>query len=69
MFSTNSTFRLLLNTISLLILATAVTQLAAELPPVPYPASNPASEEKRMLGKILFWEEQLSSNNKVACGT
>lgn len=33
------------------------------------PAENPITEEKRILGKILFWEEQLSSSNNVACGT
>ena len=41
----------------------------AELPPVPVPAENPITEEKRVLGKILFWDEQLSSDNMVACGT
>lgn len=41
----------------------------AELPPVPVPAENPITEEKRVLGKILFWDEQLSSDNSVACGT
>jgi cytochrome c peroxidase len=42
---------------------------AAELPPVPVPAENPITEEKRVLGKILFWDEQLSSDDSVACGT
>lgn len=35
----------------------------------PVPAENPITEEKRILGKILFWDEQLSSNNTVSCGT
>jgi cytochrome c peroxidase len=39
------------------------------LPPVPEPAENPVSEAKRVLGKILFWDEQLSSDDTVACGT
>jgi cytochrome c peroxidase len=39
------------------------------LPPVPVPPENPITEEKRVLGKILFWEEQLSSDNTMACGT
>jgi cytochrome c peroxidase len=39
------------------------------LPPVPVPPENPITESKRVLGKILFWEEQLSSDNTVACGT
>ena len=41
----------------------------AEMPPVPVPAENPITEEKRVLGKILFWDEQLSSDNTIACGT
>lgn len=35
----------------------------------PVPAENPVTEAKRVLGKILFWDEQLSSDNTVACGT
>lgn len=35
----------------------------------PVPAENPITEAKRVLGKILFWDEQLSSDNTVACGT
>ena len=42
---------------------------SAALPPVPVPAENPITEPKRVLGKILFWDEQLSSDNTVACGT
>src|SRR5690606_12821291 len=38
-------------------------------PPVPVPAENPMTEEKRILGKILFWDEQLSSDGTTACGT
>ena len=41
----------------------------AALPPVPVPAENPITEPKQVLGKILFWDEQLSSDNTVACGT
>lgn len=36
---------------------------------VAYPPENPHSYEKMVLGKILFWEEQMSSDNTVACGT
>ncbi len=39
------------------------------LPPPPFPAQNLVTEPKRILGKILFWEEQLSSDNTIACGT
>ena len=42
---------------------------AAALPPVPVPVENPITEPKRVLGKILFWDEQMSSDNTVACGT
>jgi len=38
-------------------------------PPVVFPKENPFSADKAMLGKILFWDEQLSSDNTVACGT
>ncbi len=41
----------------------------ADLPPVPVPAENPITEPKRVLGKILFWDEQLSTSNTMACGT
>lgn len=34
-----------------------------------YPKENPYSPEKSLLGKILFWEEQLSSHDSHACGT
>jgi cytochrome c peroxidase len=36
---------------------------------VVYPTENPYSWDKAILGKILFWEEQLSSDDTVACGT
>ncbi|MCW5754290.1 MAG: hypothetical protein KIT24_06250 [Phycisphaeraceae bacterium] len=41
----------------------------ADLPPAPFPPENPPTEEKRLLGKILFWDEQLSTDNTVSCGT
>lgn len=50
-------------------LAGVCAQLWAAVPPVPAPIENPISEPKRVLGKILFWDEQLSSNDTVACGT
>lgn len=49
--------------------ALACMPLAAELPPVPVPKENRITEHKRVLGKILFWDEQLSSDGTVACGT
>ena len=51
------------------IVPAADTGFNPDLPPVPVPAENPITEEKRILGKILFWEEQLSSNDTMACGT
>jgi len=33
------------------------------------PIQNSPSEAKRVLGKILFWDEQLSSDSTVSCGT
>lgn len=63
-----------------LILGMAVTSIAQGgpggpggpppgLPPVPVPAANPITPAKAVLGKILFWDEQLSSDNRMACGT
>lgn len=43
--------------------------LRAQLGPPDVPPENPITEEKRILGKLLFWEEQLSSDNTMACGT
>jgi len=39
------------------------------LPPIIVPTENPITEPKRVLGKILFWDEQLSSDNTRACGS
>jgi cytochrome c peroxidase len=58
-----------LNLPLLIVLATAAVAAVAELPPVPVPAENPITDAKRVLGKILFWDEQLSSDDSVACGT
>lgn len=41
----------------------------APYPESPYPTENPDSDDKARLGQILFWEEQLSGNDTVACGT
>lgn len=38
-------------------------------PPVTAPPENPLTAEKATLGKILFWDEQLSQTNSMACGT
>ncbi len=51
------------------ILALSSAGFSQGLPPVPVPAGNPITAEKAVLGKILFWEEQLSADNRLACGT
>lgn len=38
-------------------------------PEVQFPPENPYSPDKALLGKALFWDEQLSSDNTMACGT
>ncbi len=35
----------------------------------PTPPQNPITPAKTNLGKVLFWDEQLSSSDTVACGT
>lgn len=39
------------------------------VPPPPVPLGNPITTAKTNLGKVLFWDEQLSSSRTVACGT
>ncbi len=41
----------------------------AQLPPPPVPFENPVTPTKAVLGKILFYEEQVSSDNTMACAT
>lgn len=38
-------------------------------PPVSTPPGNPTTVSKALLGKALFWDEQLSSDRTMACGT
>lgn len=38
-------------------------------PPPPPPAGNPQSPAKVQLGKLLFWDEQLSSTRTMACAS
>jgi cytochrome c peroxidase len=55
-----------------LLLLTAWTTTAlgqVVMPPVPVPAGNELTPAKVVLGKALFWDEQLSSTRNVACGT
>ena len=39
------------------------------LNPPPVPPGNPVTAAKALLGKTLFWDEQLSSTRTVACGS
>ncbi len=39
------------------------------LPPPEFPFENPLLPNQDVLGKFLFWEEQLSSDNTMSCGT
>ncbi|MEO6394236.1 MAG: cytochrome c peroxidase, partial [Pyrinomonadaceae bacterium] len=39
------------------------------LNPPPAPPQNPVTATKAALGKVLFWEEQMSSTRTVSCGT
>ena len=52
-----------------LVLSTTAWAQNQPLPPVPEPAENPMTEAKRALGKMLFFDEQLSSDDSVACAT
>ena len=41
----------------------------AGLPPLVAPKDKPITPAKAVLGKVLFWDEQLSSDDTVACGS
>ena len=49
--------------------ANAAPQFDSPLGPPTAPLENPITAEKAVLGKILYWEEQLSSDDTMACGT
>ncbi|MBL4698320.1 MAG: hypothetical protein JKX70_05760 [Phycisphaerales bacterium] len=56
--------------IPLALLALSSTHaLAQPLDPVPFPPENQFTQAKADLGKILFWDEQLSSDNTMSCGS
>ncbi|MBL8862212.1 MAG: hypothetical protein JNK02_09380 [Planctomycetes bacterium] len=52
-----------------LLAGVAAAQGPGPLPPPPVPPGNPITPAKVNLGKTLFWDEQLSSTDTVACGT
>jgi cytochrome c peroxidase len=43
--------------------------LSSPYPAVSYPPINPQSDDKAMLGKFLFWDEQMGGLGTMACGT
>ncbi|MEZ5966149.1 MAG: cytochrome c peroxidase [Planctomycetota bacterium] len=47
----------------------ALPSAQAGFPPPPVPVGNPQTPDKVLLGKALFWDEQLSSTRTMACGT
>lgn len=49
--------------------AAAPSSAQGPLPPPLAPAENPITVQKAVLGKALFWDEQLSSDGTMACGT
>lgn len=56
-------------TLTLLLTSSLTAGLRAQLTPPPYPAGNPPTAAKVLLGKVLFWDEQLSGDDSMACGT
>jgi cytochrome c peroxidase len=54
---------------ALFLIGHVLAQGGGVLPPVPAPSQNPVTAEKAVLGKILFWDEQLSSDDAMSCGT
>jgi cytochrome c peroxidase len=51
------------------LLASSLLAQAPGFPQVPVPAGNPITSSKALLGKALFFEEQLSSTRNMACAT
>src|SRR5262245_36049266 len=55
--------------VGLISIGVAAAQAPPPLQPPPFPPENPITQPKTILGKILFWDEQVSSHDTVACGT
>ena len=55
--------------LALVVATLAPGAAAGPLQQPPQPPQNPTTPEKAVLGKILFWDEQLSSDGSMACGT
>lgn len=56
-------------TLSTTLAPTLTAQGRPRFPPVPVPPGNPITASKALLGKALFFEEQMSSTKRVACAT
>lgn len=70
----NKAVRCLRLLILLLPFTAAVAQIGPPPPPLPLgappaPLGNPVTTAKANLGKVLFWDEQLSSTRSSACGS
>jgi cytochrome c peroxidase len=66
----NTSQRCLLFAVSAVAAVASVAKATAQgLPPVPVPAGNPITPDKVLLGKALFYEEQMSATHTVACAT
>jgi cytochrome c peroxidase len=59
----------MLRAIAPIVLSAAAVVAQTNFPPPPQPAGNPSTPAKELLGMALFFEEQLSSTNTVACAT
>ncbi|MFN7020909.1 MAG: cytochrome c peroxidase [Phycisphaerales bacterium] len=56
--------------VPMMLAAVAMGQpLPPPMPPAPVPPENPITEAKRVLGKALFFDEQLSADSTVSCAT
>jgi cytochrome c peroxidase len=54
--------------VAVFVVASAARTQTFFVPPTD-PAGNPTTPQKALLGKALFWDEQLSASRTVACGT
>ncbi|MFK7741170.1 MAG: cytochrome-c peroxidase [Planctomycetota bacterium] len=59
----------MLRTLGVFVASAVVAVAQSNFPPPTAPANNPPTLEKELLGMALFFEEQVATNNKVACAT
>lgn len=48
---------------------TETIEVPLGLPPIPWPADNPYSKDKEDLGRILYFDKRLSSNQTISCAS